>query len=364
MEKTFKWGLIALAGLCLVSCEKTKDKEKDTPEKEPVSNGAYVLNQGNWQNPVSGGLYVIDYTENKVLPNAFQQANGTSIGDTPQCGVCYGSRIYVGTYGSNTIEIIDKSTFKSLRKISLSGSNEGTQPRGMVASGGKVYITMFDGYLARLDTVTMSIDASLKVGPNPEIPVVYKGKIYVPNSDGMNPDAYTGKVPYGKTSSVINEKDFTLEGTIDVPENPYEFFANTTGLYLMSKGNYNDIPGALYKMEGNTFRKITECTIAATGDDTFYLVNDPFYSTETREFKIFNCNSSSLKEWSPSDIIWPSNVAIDRIGKKIIVTSYIMNGQYPSYEAPGYAVLYSIEGEKIGKYDIGAGPSCIFFENE
>lgn len=361
MTKSFKWAFIALIGLCFSSCEKEQDKN---PDHDPVSNGAYVLNQGNWQNPVSGGLYVIDYTTNKVVANAYLQANGTSIGDTPQCGVCYGSKIYIGTYGSNTIEIMDKTTYRSLRKISLSGGSDGSQPRGMVTSAGKVYISMFDGYLARLDTASMTIDASLKVGPNPEIPIVYKGKIYVPNSDGMNLDAQMGKIPYGKTATVINEKDFTIEETISVPENPNQFFVNTTGLYLLSKGNYNDVPSALYKMENGNFRKIVDCTIAATSDDSFYIVNDPFYSMETREYKIYNCNTASLQDWEPADIIWPSNVAIDRIGKKIIVTSYIMNGQYPSYEAPGYAVVYSLNGEKCGKFDIGAGPSCIFFEAE
>lgn len=210
----------------------------------------------------------------------------------------------------------------------------------------------------------MSIDASVKVGSNPELPALYQGKIYVPNSDGMNPDAWNGTAPYGKTASVIDEASFTLIETIAVPENPYQFFVNETGLYLMSKGNYADVPSALYKVTGKDFNKIVDCTLAASSNEKFYTVNDPFYSEETRQYNVYDCSTGSVSTWMPKEVIWPSNVAYDIIAGKLLVTSYVMNGQYPSYEAPGFVCVFDKDGQFEGKYDIGAGPSCIFFNKE
>ena len=45
---------------------------------------------------------------------------------------------------------------------------------------------MYDGYLARLDTLTMTIDKSVAVGANPDQIALHYDKIYVPVSEGMN----------------------------------------------------------------------------------------------------------------------------------------------------------------------------------
>ncbi|MDE7496545.1 MAG: hypothetical protein K2M67_06830, partial [Muribaculaceae bacterium] len=71
-----------------------------------------------------------------------------------------------------------------------------------------------------------------------------------------------------------------------------------------------------------------------------------------------------IAEWKPSDIIYPSAIAVDPVSGRIVVTSYIMNGTWPSYEADGYANLYSPEGIFEKKFEIGAGTPAIFFNTD
>ena len=155
--------MAALAMSVLSSCN-NDDEPALNPDKPTVSAGAYFLCQGQYSSMIEGGLYALDYESDTMSDDIFKSANGISLGDTPQCGICYGGKIYVGVYGSNCIFVIDKSSYKVKKTVSLVNSTNGQQPRSMVARDGKVYIAMYDGYVARMDTTSMEIDASVKVG--------------------------------------------------------------------------------------------------------------------------------------------------------------------------------------------------------
>ena len=214
--------------LTLASCEKSEE-EPWNPDAPTISNGAYILNQGNAYNHIEGSLNLIDYTASKSSQSVFKGANGRTLGDSPQCGVAYGSKLYIGMSESRTIEIVDRSTYKSLKQIRLDDVKfNGKSPRSMVANDGEVYISMYEGYVAKLDTLSAAISAEVKVGPNPEIMCLHKGKLYVPNSDGNN-----YMVSYGKTASVIDIDTFTVTDTFETGLNPYEFFSDGNNLFLM-----------------------------------------------------------------------------------------------------------------------------------
>ena len=122
-----------------------------------------------------------------------------------------------------SVEIINRSDYKSLKQIQLGADKTGfagTQPRSMAAIDGKVYISMYDGYVCKLDTLTMKIEASVKVGPNPEQICIYRNRLYVPNSDGMD---YPN---YGKTATEIDLNNFTVSRTFEVGLNPNKFMNN------------------------------------------------------------------------------------------------------------------------------------------
>lgn len=348
--------------------DETDRPSQTGPEDTTPLSGAFILNQGQFYNGIEGSLNLFDFSNMEVTPEIFKHANNRSLGDTPQCGVAYGDKIYIGVYNSNTIEILSASDYKSLKQIKLDVST-GKEPRAVVAHGDKVYFTMYDGYVARLDTATLTIDKSLKVGPNPETPVVFDGKLFVPNSDGMN-----WQVGYGTTASIVNLASFSVEATVEVPLNPDTFLSCGSRLFLLSKGDYMGIESALFEIDpeiatiqasapGKGWKKIANATIVGADKNNIYLIDAPFREDGiVIDYSIFNTRSDSFEEWKPEGIDYPNAVAADPITGNIIVTSYIMDGPYPSYTAPGYGVMYDASGNRKVKFNIGTGPAAIFFQ--
>lgn len=375
MKKYLYLTAASIAMLGLASCSEDDGPSVPDPDYPTVSEGAYVLNQGNFYNAVPGGLNVVDYNSSQTAKNVFEQVNGRSIGDTPQCGVAYGSKIYVGTMVSETIEVLNRNDYKSIKQIRLTEDGvDGTQPRCMIPHNGKIYMSMYDGYVARFDTLTMKFDKAVKVGPNPEIMALRDGKLYVPNSDGMN-----WAVGYGKTASIVDVESMTVTGTFEVPENPAEFYSGEDGLYLLCKGNYKPetdpdfSPSALYKVEKTVENGkevyendlIAKATIAALGNGVIYFVNQPFTNDVPKaEYYVYDMQSGKVSDWKVTAVDYPSNIAVDKVGGRILVSSYVMNGLYPSYDAPGYLNVYSTDNALVRKYEIGAGPTCIFFNTK
>ena len=357
MKKIIYLSLLVLSMTGFASCDDSKSHEPN-PDEPSVSYGAFFLNQGNFYSHIDGALSALNYNTGTMNVGAFKKANGFNMGDTPQCGICYGNKIYLGIYESNMLYVLDKSTFRVISSLSLKDAKNGQSPRSMAATGGKVYVAMYDGYVARMDTVSMVIDKSVKVGPNPELIGIYGNCIYVPNSDGMN---YPN---YGKTATVIDIPSFTVSGTLTVPENPYQFKANRTGLYLLCKGNYVDQPARIYKVEGMTCNPVADATIMALTDSRIYYINDPYYGAQPAEYKIYDPSTGNSSDWKIEKVDYPNNIAIDEIGGRIFIASYIMDGKYPSYSAPGYVNEYTLRNQFVKKYDIAAGPTDIFFDQD
>lgn len=348
----------AIASLVLGFSSCSSDDNEEENQYPEISTGAFVLNQGNYSHKVEGQLNLINYDNSTIAQKLLVTANGRSLGDTPQCGIVYGSRVYLGIYGSNTIEIIDRHSFKSIKQIRLEDSTQGQQPRSMVSHEGKVYISMYDGYVARLDTVSLSIDGAVKVGPNPEIMALHNGKLYVPNSDGMN-----WREGYGTTASVIDIESFTAAPrTITVPLNPWIFFSNERDLFILSRGDYGSTPGALYKMNTDeSWTKVVNATLAAYDHkSTIYYIDAPWGGEVT--YGKYDMTSGSFLKFNVTCIESPSAIGADPDNGYIFVSSYPMENGSASYTLPGYICQLDKDGNLIHKYEMGAGAPCIFFD--
>lgn len=345
----------AFAAFSLASCSDEDEPGQKNPEEVPaVSLGAYILNQGNYSKKLEGELSVIDYATSNITRGVFEIANGRSMGATPQCGIAYGSRIYLGMYESKTIEILDAKTFKSLKQIKLTETGfPGTQPRSMATKDGKVYVAMFDGYVSRLDTLSMSIDATAKVGPNPELIAVYGNNIYVPNSDGMN---YPN---YGTTASVVSLDSFKETSTFTVPLNPKQFITAGDELFLLCPGNYSDIPNALYKINADyTSTKIANATYVASKDENIYIIDAPWGGTPS--YGKYDVKTGELTPLNFEEVPAPNSIGVDPVTGTILIGSH-KDTKSESYSLPGFVFQYDNNGKFVKKYDCGIGVSCIFF---
>lgn len=341
----------------MVSCSNDDDNQLPVLPETPTLNIAYIIGQGNMGNNIDGSLDVMNLDNNTVSLAVYRRANSQSLGNTPQAGIRYGSKLYIGVYESNVIDIVDANTYKLHKQLSLA-SETGQKPRSLVAKDGKVYISMYNGYVSRLDTLTQRIDATVKVGPNPEIIAIKGDYLYVPNSDGMNTQGF------GNTASKINLKDFeAAPASFTVPLNPAQFITNGSDLFLLCKGNYHDIDAQVYRIgDDGTSTSIAKATLMDIKGDHLYLINAPWGNPQI-EYTVYNINTgASTKMIADSDgVESPAAIAVKPSSGDIFITSYNIDNGYASYSTPGYIVRYDATGKRLTKQTVGTGPCAIFF---
>ena len=118
--------------------------------------------------------------------------------------------------------------------IPFGSENHSAQPRSIAAYQDKIYVCCYDGTVCRIDTATLSIEKSIKVGRNPDDIAIANQKIYVSNSGGLdfqNPD---------NTISVIDINSFTEIKKIQVHPNPGCMVTDRDNrLFVVSRGIYN-----------------------------------------------------------------------------------------------------------------------------
>ena len=356
MKKTLLW-VVSLLMLPIISCN--KEDKHEIIDESVIKADLYVLSQGNLYNNIPGVLTAINTVTGDLYPDVFKSVNDRSIGDTPQTGIKYGSKIYVGTSASHTIEIMDANTLESISRIELAENSTWKEPRSMVPYKNHIYISMYEGYVVALDTLSLTVTKEVKVGLNPEIIAIHDGKIYVPNSEGSR---YPN---YGTTASVIDLNSFNVTETITVPLNPSEFYSAGGNVYLLSKGDYAQIPSALYKMnDDKSFSLVANCTMAATDGKTIFMVDSPFYSS-TMEYRKYNTVNGELTNWNIKCPGYPSGMACDRLRNKIYISEMPYSGEWPSYDLNATLYIYDADkAEANANYEIGAGPACIFYNGQ
>ena len=319
----------------------------------------YVINAGNLSNNVNGTLSFINFEKGTASNNVFFDINKRSLGGTPQDAIVYGSKMYIAIYGSNIIEIVDKNTAKSIKQI-VPTSTQGEGPRDIIAANGKVYVSMYDGYVSRIDTLSLTIDATLNVGPNPEEMTVANGYLYVANSDGMN---YGADYANGKSVSKIGLKTFTEAKRIPVGLNPTKICSTTEGnVYVLAMGNYNDISAKVQKIDNmNVVTDVTEATLMTVKDNTLYLINAPYGATANTYFSIDTKTGNETKNLIDQPVDSPCGIAVNPFTGNIYISSYNMVGGWPSYTTDGYVNEYSANGKFTNKYNVGVGPCGLTF---
>ncbi len=356
--RKFASTMLAVAAIAgLTACEDEKNEQPD-PENPTISQGMYVLNNGNKGKKIEGDITYYDYATGKASQDMFQKANGRSLGQTPQGAVIYGSKIYVGVYESNAIEIIDRYTLKSIKQIKLEGRTA-SEPRSLVVRDGNVYISMYTGWISRMDTITCEINDSVKVGPNPDIIAIHGSKLYVPNSDGMN-----WKEGYGTTATEIDLATFKATRTFDVPLNPCQFLSSGDNLYLLSKGNYGDVKSIVYRFDPEklTSTPIHEATNIAARGNSLFIINAP-YGVPTVDYKRYDASDGKIIDMlrdNADGVDSPAGIEVDPFSGDIFITSYVMDGGKASYVLPGYCKIYDRNGVYKNRFETGVGPTLLF----
>ncbi len=309
MKKSFLSFAVLMMGAALFTACSNDD---DAPElkKVDVSNGMFVVGSGNKKANIDGNLSYIDYQAGEVTANAFQKANGKSLGKTANYIVDYGSKLYV-VDAENTVWVCDKSTLTVQKQISttaLLGDKDGVSPRAAVGENGNLYVTFYgdsnnggNGIVAAIDTVNFAKQATYTVGSYPDGLTIANGCIYVANSDyGNNVNPSISKIDLG-SGKVEEIKD-------EVITNPMQILTIGSDVYYLDYGTYD--PNNNWFQTGAGVRKITasgevtkvvDGTAMCTDGKNVYTVNAPYGATETT-YLIYNAATGATTSWNPEGI--------------------------------------------------------------
>jgi YVTN family beta-propeller protein len=309
----------------------------------------YVLNCGkDGSNNASLTLY--DVEARKVTQRFFETQNGRRLGDTGQDLIVYGNKLFIAMFGESTIEVTDLEA-KSIKQIKTEG-----KPRSLYAYGGKVYVTYFNGFVARIDTASLEVEAKTAVGRNPEQLAVANGKIFVANSGGLDFNTETG---YDRTVSVVDIATFKEERKIEVVINPSELVADHNGnIYVVSFGNYMDVPNTLQKIHANTgvvsvLPDFNGTYLTATGNTlyTIYSLYDENWNQTVVYYAYDMTGNKVLSNRFTGDtrIDNPFQISSDAVTGDVYITA-------SDYLNDGDVYIFDSSHRFAGKFEAGLNP--------
>ena len=347
---------LVIAVLGLASC--SEDDKYEGVGLKAVSDGAYVVGYGT--STIPANLSYIDYTSGESTTNVFAKANGSSLGMGANDGLVYGSKMYIVVDNSATIEVVDKTTLKSIKQIKttdLLGTDLGTDPRHIIAGNGKIYFTTYHGIVAAVDTASYTLTNKYTVGSYPEGLVGVGNYIYVANSD------------YGMGKGTISEINLTngvvQTETISGVTNPVKLFYANNSLYVLDYGSYDadskQVGAGLKQINGTSSTTLFDATMADLYQGNFYFVNAAYKAKEVT-YGIYTLTTKTTTAFAGT-VDSPAQIAVDPINGRVFIASNSMNADnsYPDYNKNGYVREFTSTGTKVKDYVCGAAPTAIFF---
>lgn len=344
---------IAMLGL-FQSCKKDGPDVDPTPPPTDKIQGMYILSEGNWGSS-NASLSYYDFQTEIFTNNVFKTANPQivmGLGDVGNDIGIYGSKMYLAINNSNKVEVVDAKTVKSLKTITVN------QCRFIAFYKNNVYITSNDGYVAVVDTATLSLVTKINVGNNPEQLAVVGDKLYVANSG-----AYSAP-NYEKTLSVIDLNTNQEINRIDVAINLRNVAADSGGdLYVTSLGDYGAIPNRLYVIDTKTGLIKKKFDIGATNiwinGNFAYLY---YYDWNTYSSTYVSINtltdeiaSNNYLGSGSAAILAPYGIGINNLNGDIFIADA------KDYLSPGTVSCFSNKGELKWSKTAGAIPSRFAF---
>ena len=352
------------------------DSNNNTPAEITVTKGVFVVNNGSSYQAIDGSLTYIDYTTGKVTADIYKEANGKSLGGTPNDVIVYGQKVYVVGSDENTIFILDARNCKELKQVSttaLLGDAEGKAPRRIAAYGDKVYFTTYGGYVAAIDTINFNLQQQYQVGSYPEGLAFGSSsssttlpKLYVANSDWS--------MGNGSISCIDLASASVTEIKNDKVTNPQEIAVGGDILYVLDYGhydeNFNQKDAGVYMISGNDAKLvIPNATGMAPCGYNSYTLNDPWGGSGAT-YSVYNVQSNytvtlNLSGDSSHKLISPCAISVDPITGYIYIASRSKDPDtgYPSYTTAGFVNVYDNTGNYLESLEAGVEPHKIEFSH-
>lgn len=330
------------------ACKKQNTEPENNLQTETTFFSKWlVINEGLWHYN-NASITVIDDQKNFVLQDQFLNINNRRLGDIANDGFVYGSKVYIIVSESNTLEVLEKKSLKSIKQVSLIDSiGQPFLPRNGLGFDGKIWVSCFKGSVIALDTTSFSLIHDIKVGRNPEGLVVFHNQIVVTNSGGLDYPIYDSTISFIDPFLAKETKK------VKVGINPGGIYTSNDILYVNCRGNYDNIPSKIVSLdvEGHIISTlpINPTLISISNSKLLGLSSDSDgFNTSVIVYDLLQ--NSILLQQKLSDVETPSFV-------QWIDDTQFWIGDAKSYQSSGFISKYETSGKLVHKYAVGMIPN-------
>lgn len=376
MKTSFFAIVLPLLTLCLLnSCREDimlwpGESEKIPGTETQTGESMYLLCEGN-MGTNKASLDRLEINTMKYIRNFYALANPKAtkeLGDVGNDLGIYGQKLWVVVNASNKIEVMKAHNGERITHINLPNC------RYIAFDGPYAYVSSYAGpiglghrqrgYVAKIDTLSLSIVDTCVVGFQPDGICAAEGKLYVCNSGGYN------KPDYETTLSVIDLHSFQEKKRLEIAPNLcHVVHDNHNALWISSRGNYTDIPPTLIRLDLKTQRVTHRLPLSVQAlwiqGDSLYLTGQHMTQSGPKAgsqlYGIVNTQQAALvcenfiSDGTHGNIRTPYGISVHPTTKDIFLCDA------RDYVSPGTLHCYSPQGKLKWSIRTGDIPSRMVF---
>lgn len=355
--KKLNFYLILIISLFTFSCN-SDDNSGNPPLEANFENGVFVLNEGGFTYANASVSFIS--STGQIQNNIFEAVNGRKLGDVAQSISFNGDLAYIVVNNSNTVEVVNRYTFKTVGTIA---EGELHNPRYIAFHNGKGYISNWgdgnnpdDDFIAIVDLNSNLILDKIPVPQGPERLISTNGKLYI---------AQRGDYGFGNTISILDLNSQSIT-PIEVADYPNGMVRDNGFLFVLCSGKAswtgNETAAAMYKINLQNNQIVDQFSFDSGIHPNFLQIEEgKIYYTIGKD--IYRTEASNI-EPSASPFI---STAVD--GLQILYGFNVDNGwiyatDAKDYQSNGELFVYSLTGNLAGQYPIsGIIPNGVYFND-
>ena len=355
-----------MLGMSFANCAGDEEFKEISKNPDDGKRYNYVLNEGLWGSNnanITGFVYDEKTSTLNSMGDIYLGINKQQMGDVANAMIKEDANIYVVLNGSKYVARLSPDGCYENARYTFPEA-EGA-PRCIDVEDDYAYVTQYGGQVTKLNIKDMTLAGTFKGGDNLEGIVAKDGKLYVANS-------YKGINDFNNEVFVIDAKTMALEKTIKVAINPTKIYEIHDRIYVLSQGNYVDVPSVLQEIEPSTLKvhsipktenvsKITEgynkliYGVRTVNDENWNPTNSFFICTtkvnEVSETSFLNNVPEALKT---------STIYLLEVDEE---TGFIYVGT-SDYNTNGTIYQFDQNGKFLRQFDSGGiNPSAMVFIN-
>lgn len=328
-----------LAAVTLYSCSNTDDNTAPTNPDEKYLNGYFITNEGNFGD-ANASVSHVSADLNTVTNDIFKTANGKDLGDVAQSIVMHGDYAFVVVNNSNTIEVVNKKTFKSVYTIT-EGLNT---PYYATISNDKLYVTsLYNPTVSVYNANTFAFIKTIELNYSATNIVASNNYVYAANgfySDGKLIEVID---PSSDTNTVDIAFDNAINGITTNGQFVYALETNASASKI-SKIEGTQVASSVTISQGNARY------LVADGSNLYYTAGTGIYKTTD------TATSAGTKLF---DVI-PAEDGFSVLYGFNVLNGNIFVSDVKGFTDLGTVTIYKENGTVTKEFKTGLGPNGFY----